>query len=458
MGQFLHPMSLHFVRLKKTVDSLARRCRICTMTTREVVRSYRMATGCPQTELAKRLGVSLRTVKVWEASSGKAPQLLVLAVQSLHRSAPEKITLGRNQAVPTQLRPKCQTCGSEMYTAGTPFKSQFGGREIQAFCCKKRDLRGRNGCSAPSWVPYFLDSVLAGRPEIAPLQRDWRRKARRELGFPREQVRCPIASCPRNHGKMFSGGMRVGWTEARAIAGYAQYGKLMKFVCTGSARHPHQMTRAYWSIKLAKVVEIPDPLLGKKKINWWEEQRGVRDSCPECGHTLRRQKIMKRGSMKGFVMKYCPNPTPHNHGKYYYFDPKTGARRKASVGRRGPDLPTEALKCDCGSDLKRKAPCFCHKHCYRLRCVSPAHQKDNGSREHHWDLRKRSFMALSRMKPIPGKLDRRNCPRCKKPMSWRKRGHRVYFSCPGCRHRYGRSWTISVGPNNDEIRRSVAKT
>ena len=338
--------------------------------------------------------------------------------------------------------------------------------KFQYFGCRKRARSGGRACSSPDSVPYFLDTVLAGKPEIAPLQRDWRRPHFRNLPFARERVRCPVANCPRNEGKLALRGMRIVLRKPRGIAGYPELGELIKFNCAGTARHPHKLATAYWSLKLGKVVQIPDPNRGKRKLDWWEEPPRTIDACPECGRALQRQKIMRKGALKGFVKKYCPSSAPHKRGKYYYFDPKTGQASKAPIGRRGPDLPAAARNCTgCGgSTLKTAGRCIDHNHCYRMRCVSPTHRRQLGPRNHHWDLAKRIFVTHSRTKPLPPvarKVGRRLCPRCKKPMSWRVRGRsgatRVYFMCPACRRRFGRSWTITVDLHNKELHRGTAR-
>jgi hypothetical protein len=436
---------------------------------REALHSYRNRIGHSQVATADVLGVSLRAVKAWEASSKDAPKLLLLALERLEQieGVPDRIAERHESRVPAGLRPKCSGCGSEMYIDGRPFESRWGKRKVQYFACKKRQKVGKSACSSPPHVPYFLDSVLAGKPERAPMQRDWRRPLVRELGLPRERVRCPLASCSRNQpGLVLHTGMVLAWPKPRILAGYTQYGKLIKFHCRGTASRPHQQVNAYWSLKLSKVVEVPDPLLGRKKLNWWEEQRGSRDTCPECQHVLCRQLVMTRGPLKGFQKKYCPNPSPHQQGKYFYFNPKTGEMKKASVGRCcSIDLPEEARNCPgCGSRLVAGGRCIDHTSCYRLNCKSRTHRKGQGTITHHWDLRQKCFVRHSHTRPLPSiakKVSGRVCPRCKRPMSWRlrRRGSstRVYFSCPPCRRKFGLSWTISVGLDNKELHRGKAR-
>jgi transcriptional regulator with XRE-family HTH domain len=437
---------------------------------REALLSYRKRIGHSQVETANVLGVSLRAVKAWEASSKEAPKLLLLALQRLEQleGVSDKIAERYEDRIPARLRPKCAGCGSEMYIDGRPFESRWGRRKVQYFACKKRQKAGKNACLSLIHVPYFLDSVLAGTPERAPMQRDWRRPLVRELGLPRERVRCPVASCPRNQpGSVQHTGMALTWPKPRILTGYTQYGKLIKFHCNGTASRPHQQVNAYWSLKLSKVVDVSDPFLGRKKLNWWEEQRGSRDTCPECQHVLCRQMVMKKGPLKGFQKKYCPNPSPHQHGKYYYFNLKTGERKKAPIGRSSSvDLPPEARICPgCGGRLLAGGLCIDHKNCYRLNCKSRTHRKGQGTITPHWDLKQKRFVTHSHTRPLPSiakNVERRACPRCKRPMSWRmrKRGAstRVYFTCPPCRRKFGRSWTISVGLDNKELHRGRAKS
>jgi DNA-binding XRE family transcriptional regulator len=429
--------------------------------------SYRKRFRHTQAEAADRLGVSLNTVKSWEANSKEAPKLLLLALDRVEQleAAPEELAPNLRRRVPARLRPKCHLCSSAMYLNGNPTESQWNRRLVQHFGCKKRRARGKSLCASPLSVAYFLDSILVGTPERVPVQREWSRRAGKELSFPRERVQCPASECPRNRpGSPLPKGMPISWGTPRALKGYPEYGKLLKFRCVGTARHAHKPTTIFWSLKLNKVVNITDPSKGSKTLDWWEERRGSRDACPECSRTLQRQQNMKKGLLKGCVQKRCPDPSPHQHGKFFYFDAKTGERK--SIGQRtSVDLPAEARICPgCSSRLFGAGRCTRHKNCFRMVCVSRKRLKSHGPITRHWDLAAKRFAIHSRRNSLPPQAKAvaiRNCPRCKKPMSASvykgAKGVRIRFACYPCRRRFGRSWTISVGLDNRELHRGRAR-
>jgi len=283
----------------------------------------------------------------------------------------------------------------------------------------------------------------------------------RNLGFLREQVRCPNQACPRNEpGSRLYPGMpiiRTGWTEPHPLKGYPEYGKLIKFQCSGNEPHPHKRETAYWSLRLRRVVPILNPLLGNQKLEWWERQRGKRDACPTCRRVLRRAGLQKRGRLKGAIIKVCLGGKQCEGQKTFYFDAKTGRQLQASHGRPGHvPIPTEARRCQtCEGKLTINAKCHWHRDCVVLACHSPNHK---GTRNQHWDLRNKRFVQHSkvqmrRLPPIARKVQLRNCPRCGKLMGWRMKQKQVEFRCWPCVGRYGNTHIICVAFDNREVSR-----
>ncbi len=433
------------------------------MTSRQLLTEFRRAVGWAQPKLASELGVQVSTVKRWEASQEPPERRLALAIEALRQRAPrepQRLGSRANQGVPTDARPQCESCGSDMYKLGDQrTSSRWESRSIQDYGCRRRWRRGKNACPSRRRVPYFVDSIVAGNPERVPEVHGWARgRPKQDVGFDRQLAHCPLKNCPRNQeGTFLYPGMGLAWKEPRALNGYPEFGKVMKLRCWGSSKQPHKQVTAFWNYKLRQVVELPDPYRGHKKLDWWEGKH--RDTCSECSSELRGAGTVKKGPMKGMRKKVCPSKKPHKGSKINYFDPGTSARRKVVIGRA--DLPENARICPgCGSNLKAGGRCIDHPSCHLMLCKNPLHRKHHGSRQHHWDLQKKQFIPHSRRKPLPQKarkVEIRNCPRCKEPMSWRMRKGHVQFLCPGCMRRHGQTWIIRVNFDNSKRGRTKGR-
>ncbi len=434
------------------------------MSVRDLLTHFREKARWTQGELASRLGLSLRAIRQWETKTAPPEPWLELAIESLERqlkNEAERLGSRANQGVPTETRPNCKYCGSNMYKLGDQrTSSRWEGRIIQDYGCKRRWGRGKKkACPSRLRVPYFVDSIVAGNPERVPERKDWARgRPRQDVGFDHQLAHCPLKNCPRNQeGAYLYPGMNLGWKEPRVLKGYPEFGKVMKLKCWGSSKQPHKQVTAFWNYKLQKVVEAPDPYRGNKRLDWWEGKH--RDTCSECSSELDCAGMVKKGPMKGMRKKVCASKKLHKGSKNNYFDPRTGARRKAVVGRA--DLPENARTCpDCGGKLVAGRSCIDHPGCHLLLCKNPLHRKRHGPRQRHWDLQKKQFVLYTRRKPLPQKVAKvklRTCPRCKKPMIWRMKKDHVQFICPGCLGRYGQTWMIRVNFDNSEHGRTKGR-